>query len=238
MVGKVYIVGAGPGDAELLTLKAYRVLQQADVVLYDRLVGKEIVEMLREMGKRLIYVGKRKGEVGSERQREINRLMKEFAEKGLTVVRLKGGDPMVFARVADEMEFLARNGIPFEIVPGISSVNGVAAYAGIPLTHREFGRAIIVVSGMDAGLVGGREDATYVVLMGGSTAREVALKLIASGLSPETPVAVIEKGTMKGQKITFSTLSELANRNFDFSSPAMLIAGKVVEFARTLKLLI
>lgn len=227
----MYIVGAGPGDPELLTLRAYKLLEEADVVLYDRLVGEEIVEMLRRMGKRTIYVGKQRGEDGSRRQEEINRLMKELASSGKVVVRLKGGDPCVFGRVAEEMLFLAENGIEFEVVPGVSSVNGVAGSVMIPLTHRELGKAVVVVSGRDADILGARGDVTFVVLMGGSKAHEVAVKLVRAGMAAETPTAVIERGTMRDQKLYISTLGEIIEKKPEFGSPAMMIVGKVVEVA-------
>ncbi len=235
MRGKVYIVGAGPGDFELLTLKAYRLLREADVVLYDRLVGKKIVEMVKKLGKIAVYVGKEKGERGELRQKEINRLMKKYAEEGKIVVRLKGGDPLIFGRLAEEIEFLVKNGIPFEIVPGVSSVNGVPAYANVPLTHPEFGLSLIVLTGKDAGRFKEIIDlSTFVVLMGGSSAKDVAESMINAGINPDTGVVVIQRGTMENQKVEFSTLAELAKSNANFESPALMVVGKVVEFTRKL----
>ncbi len=235
MRGKVYIVGAGPGDYELLTLKALRAIREADVVLYDRLVGRGIVEMIREMGKTAIYVGKEKGEKGEFRQREINRLMKEYADEGKIVVRLKGGDPLIFGRLADEVEFLTKNGIPFEVIPGVSSVNGVPACANIPLTHPEFGLAVVVLTGRDAGKICDiMKLSTFVVLMGGSSAREVALGMIRSGIDPETGVAIIQRGTMEDQRIEFSTLGDVAKSNVNYESPALMVVGRVVNFVKGL----
>ncbi len=234
MPGKVYIVGAGPGKFELLTLKALQILQKADVILYDRLVGEEIEEYIRELpNKDVIYVGKEKGDKGEKRQEEINRLMKKYAEEGKTVVRLKGGDPGIFGRLADEMSFLISSGIPFEVIPGVSSVNGAPGCAGIPLTHPELGFGLLVVSGRDTGRVGEViQSGTIVVLMGGSTSKEVASNLINSGLDPETDVAVIERGSFDDQNTTFSTLGRLASSSTNFRTPALMVVGGVVSLAR------
>ncbi len=232
MVGKVYIVGAGPGDFELLTLKAYRILKEADIVLYDRLVGSKIINEIKKMGKKLVYVGKNKGEKGNERQQEINRLMESYAKDGKTVVRLKGGDPLIFGRLFDEIEHLSKKDIPFEIIPGVSSVNGVPAYANIPLTHPEHGQMLVVVTGRDAGKVKELIDkATIVVLMGGNTAKDVAKKIIEMGIDPKVGVAIIEKGTLEDQRVTYSTLEELSKTDSNFDSPALMIVGRVVDFA-------
>ncbi len=234
MPGKVYIVGAGPGKFELLTLKALKVIEEADVILYDRLVGEEIEEYIKGLpDKEVVYVGKEKGDRGERRQEEINRLMKKHAEEGKTVVRLKGGDPGIFGRLADEMLFLASSGIPFEVVPGVSSVNGVPGCAGIPLTHPELGFGFLVVSGRDTDrLKEIAKSGTIIVLMGGSTSREVASNLIRSGLNPETDVAVIERGSFDDQTVTFSTLSRLASLPANFRSPALMVVGGVVSLAR------
>ncbi|WP_290596309.1 MULTISPECIES: uroporphyrinogen-III C-methyltransferase [unclassified Archaeoglobus] len=234
MSGKVYIVGAGPGNFELLTLKAYRILNEADVILYDRLVGEEIEEFLRSLkGKEVIYVGKERGERGEKRQQEINRLMKKYATEGKVVVRLKGGDPGVFGRLAEEMEFLFNNNIPFEVVPGVSSVNAAPVSSNIPLTHPEAGFGFLVVSGRDTvrlnELIG---SGTMIVLMGGCTAKEVALNLIKSGINPETEVAVIERGSFKDQRVTFSTVKSLTEVEFDFKSPALIVIGDIVKLAK------
>ncbi len=234
MPGKVYIVGAGPGKFELLTLKALQIIQKADVILYDRLVGEEIEKHLRELrDKEVIYVGKERGDKGEKRQEEINKLMKKYAEEGKTVVRLKGGDPGIFGRLADEMSFLTSNGIPFEVVPGVSSVNGVPGCARIPLTHPELGFGFLVVSGRDTGRIDElTRRGTIVVLMGGSTSREVATNLINSGLNPDTDVAVIERGSFDDQNVTFSTLGELASTPTNFRSPALMVVGGVVSLTR------
>lgn len=229
MVGKIYIVGSGPGDPELLTLKAYRLLKEADVILYDRLVGEEITKLIQSLGKKAIYVGK--DGKGKERQIEINNLMKKFAEEGKKVLRLKGGDPTIFGRLWEEIEFLKENRIPFEIVPGVSSVNGAPACANIPLTHPEFGKAIIVIGGREV------EDyeetlrrSTIVVLMSGISASEISKNLIKNGFKEETKVAIIQKGSLKDQKVSVCTLGELSSSEKTFESPALMVVGEVVRF--------
>ncbi|RLI83408.1 uroporphyrinogen-III C-methyltransferase [Archaeoglobales archaeon] len=236
VLGKVYIVGAGPGDADLLTLKAYKILKEADVILYDRLIGEDIVKMIKDLGKKAIYVGKEKGEKSSIRQMEINKLMKKYAERGKTVVRLKGGDPLIFGRLAEEIEFLIKNGIPFEVIPGVSSVNGVPAYANIPLTHPEFGLFVVVLSGRESARLNEvLKFSTFVVLMAGSSAKNIAQNMINAGMDPKTSVAIIQRGTMSNQKVRFFSLDELSKSNFNFEMPAMMIVGKVVELAKDLQ---
>lgn len=230
----MYIVGAGPGNFELLTLKAYRILNEADVILYDRLVGEEIEEYLRSLkGKEVIYVGKEKGEKGEKKQAKINMLMKKYTAKGKVVVRLKGGDPGVFGRLYEEMEFLFRNNIPFEVVPGVSSVNAAPVNSNIPLTHPEYGFGFVVVSGRDTGRL--KElvsSGTIVVLMGGSTARDVALNLLDAGINPEKEVAVIERGSFDDQRVTFSTVKGLTEIENDFKSPVLIVVGDIVGLAK------
>lgn len=232
--GKVYIVGAGPGNFELLTLKAYRLLHEADVILYDRLVGEEIERFIKGLkNKKAIYVGKDRGEKGEKRQKVINRLMKKYVEEGKIVVRLKGGDPAVFGRLIEEMEFLSRNNIPFEVVPGVSSVNAAPACSNISLTHPEKGFGFLVVSGKEAGRIAELvKSGTVVVLMGGCTAKEVATNLIKSGINPDIEVAVIEKGSFEDQRVIFSTVKGLMETKNDFRSPALIVIGGVVEISK------
>ena len=236
--GIVYIVGAGPGDPELLTVKAMRLLKEADVILYDKLVGEEIAEFIKGLNKKAIYVGKNSGEKGMKRQEEINELMKKFALEGKTVVRLKGGDPFVFGRGGIEAEFLAKNGIPFEIVPGVSSVNSVPAYAGIPLTHPGFSSSILVVAGRDD--VGEWKEApirgTIVILMGRETLKTICENLIKAGRSPETPVAVVENGTTPEQKVVVGNLKNIAEKARDVKGPAIIVVGEVVRVRERLGL--
>jgi uroporphyrin-III C-methyltransferase len=236
MIGKVYIVGSGPGDPELLTLKALRVIEKADVVLYDRLVGKGVIELLERMGKETIYVGKNSDECGGKRQREINQLMKMYAEQGKTVVRLKGGDPFVFGRGGEEVEFLIENGIPFEIVPGLSSIVAVPTSAGIPLTHKGLSSTIFVVTGRNLNDIGSSAlNGTIVILMGKDRIREICKRLIELGKSPETPIAVIENGTLEDQRVFFGnlkTMPEIVEKNV--KGVALIVVGDVVEFGKFL----
>ncbi len=236
MVGKVYIVGAGPGDPDLLTLKALRAIEKADVVLYDRLVGDEIIEMLKRMGKELIYVGKNSDERGGRRQEEINELMLKLAKEGKIVVRLKGGDPFVFGRGGVEAEYLAEHGIPFEVIPGVSSINSVPASAGIPLTHPSLSSSILVVTGKDGverwceSILNG----TLVILMGRNNIKEICNRLIKAGRSPNTPIAVIENGTLKNQRVFFGTLKNIADiiEKEDLKGPTLIVVGDVVNVAK------
>lgn len=241
MAGRVYIVGAGPGNAELLTLKALRVLRQADVVIYDRLVGDDILAFVRPSAT-LLYAGKEDG-FHSVTQQEINRLILRYAEAGLSVVRLKGGDPFVFGRGAEEALFLASHGVEFEIIPGISSATGVPLYAGIPLTHRGVASSFVVVTGREADFKKrssidfsalARID-TVVFLMAVSSRREVAARLIKGGRRPEEPVAFIEEGTRKAQRVVLSTLDKVATDPPDVRPPAIFIVGEVVMLRDSLK---
>ena len=236
--GIVHIVGAGPGDADLLTLRALRVLRQADVVIHDRLIGPEILDFARPDAER-IYVGKAKAH-HSRPQSEINALMAFHAGQGRRVVRLKGGDPFVFGRGGEEMEYLLARGIAVEIVPGITAALGCAAFAGIPLTHRDHATAVTFISGhakdgepdLDwAGLAAGRQ--TLVVYMGLSTAGDIARRLIAHGMAPSTPAAVIENGTLPNQKTVTGTLIRLEYMIADnaIAGPALIVIGDVVRAA-------
>ncbi len=236
MTGKVYFVGAGPGDAELITLKGWKAIEEADVVLYDRLVGSELIDRIRKMGKKLVYVGKKCGESGEKRQAEINRMMLEYAEKGHRVVRLKGGDPLIFGRLSDEIEYLSRRGVEYEVIPGVSSVNGVPAYFGIPLTHPQIATSLVVVAGK------GRMSAddlinksTFVVLMGKDAFRDVAINLIELGVDENKKVAVIQKGTFDDQEIEIMRLGDLKRVKKEFKSPALIVVGDVVEFVLSLR---
>ncbi len=232
----VYIVGAGPGDKELLTLKALRLIREADVILYDELIGEEIRELIEKESKAvLVDVGKRAGE-HKKKQEEINRLLVEYGKKYERVVRLKGGDPFVFGRGGEEIEILAKNGIEFEIVPGISSAIAAPAYAGIPVTHRRFDPALVFITGRQE-----RErlnwealaklNATLVILMGVSNLRANAEKLIKHGKDPDTPVAIIERGTTEDQRVITGKLSEIAEiaEKENVRAPAIIVIGGVVE---------
>jgi len=235
MTGKVYIVGAGPGDFELLTLKALRVLKEADVILYDELVGEEIKSFLKTLDAELVDVGKRIGK-HKKKQEKINELMVKLAKEGKTVVRLKGGDPFVFGRGGEEAEYLAENGIPFEVIPGITSAIAVPAYAGIPITHRKFDPAVVFITGREA-----KErlnwralaelNATIVILMGITNLERNVRNLIENGKDPKTPVAIIENGCTPQQRVVVSTLEnivEVAKRE-NIRPPAIVVVGDVVR---------
>jgi uroporphyrin-III C-methyltransferase/precorrin-2 dehydrogenase/sirohydrochlorin ferrochelatase len=234
-------VGGGPGDPELLTLRALKVLRRADVVLYDHLVSPDVLELARH-GAQRIYVGKERSNHPLP-QPEINRLMVAFALRGRQVVRLKGGDPFVFGRGGEEIESLQAEGVPFEIVPGITAANGVAAYAGIPLTHRDYAQACVFVTGhLKDGTMNLDWDAlarprqTVVVYMGLLGLPVVCYELIRHGLAPETPAAVIERGTTPAQRVvtgTLATLPALAN-DAQLRPPTLIIIGEVVRLREKL----
>lgn len=236
--GRVAIVGAGPGDPDLLTLKAMRALQQADVVVYDKLVGPEILDYARRDAER-IYVGKTKGH-HTRSQDEINGILVEEALSGKRVVRLKGGDPFIFGRGGEEQDYLAQHGIDVEIVPGITAAAGCAAASGIPLTHREHAQAVTFVTGhakdgepdLDWAALAGLKQ-TLVIYMGVSTIARSCARLIEHGLDPHTPAAVIENGTLPEQKTVTGSLNDLAAlvAANGIKGPGLFIVGDVVSAA-------
>ncbi len=230
---KVYLVGGGPGDPELITVRGMKLLQQADVIIYDRLVSRRLLSYAKP-GAELIYVGK---EAGRHRytQEEINRLLVEKAGSGV-VVRLKGGDPFVFGRGGEEVLALKRHGIEVEVVPGVSSAIAVPALAGIPVTHRGVASSVTLVTGYTAereidyaSLTGD----TVVVLMGVRSLRRIAREMMKTR-PPETPVAVIEKGSMQSQRVVTGTLADIAEKaeRANLSPPAVTVIGRVVELRR------
>jgi uroporphyrin-III C-methyltransferase len=235
MKGKVYLVGAGPGDPELLTVKALRLLRTADVVLHDDLVTPEILKLISHAAE-IQNVGKRCGSK-TIRQEEINFLMVARAASGLQVVRLKSGDPLIFGRAGEEMEALRRANIEYEIVPGVTSALGAAAAAGIPLTHRQASSTIVLTAGHRASANDNLDwsqfpaaESTLVVYMPGSDYDEISSRLTATGFPEETPCAIISRATTPEQRIYRSTVSDLY-RAPRLASPTLLVVGGVVKFA-------
>jgi uroporphyrinogen III methyltransferase / synthase len=236
-LGRVYIVGAGPGDPELLTQKGRRVLALADAVLYDHLANDALLEFAPVSAERL-YVGKKRSEHAFS-QEEICALMIGRARRGLTVVRLKGGDPYIFGRGGEEAEALADAGIPFEVVPGVTAALGIAAYAGAPLTHREHTSVVTFVSGHDVphidwDKVGASE--TLVVFMGLTHLRDIAREIVSRGRSPETPAMAVRWATRPDQQTVTGTLADLAGRveRAGMKPPATVIIGEVVRLREKL----
>lgn len=234
--GQAWLVGAGPGDPELITLRGRKLLARADAVLYDHLVNPKILEYARRDAE-FISVGKRAGQL-SIRQDQINRLLVDLVASGKRVCRLKGGDPMVFGRIGEELEALTAAGLAFQIVPGVSAVEGCAAYAGIPLTLRDEARAILIATGHTtdhtaANLSAYREDQTLALYMAIANFGAIAAKLIELGHPRELPLAVIESGTTEKQRVIQSTLGELTTvaAEHEVRSPALLLIGKTVRYA-------
>lgn len=240
--GKVFLVGAGPGDAALLTVRAVEVLRAADVVIYDRLVNKAILELAPKKAEK-IYAGKRAGKHVLP-QEKINELLVKMALDGKRVVRLKGGDPFLFGRGGEEAEALAEKHVDFEVVPGVTSAIAAPAYAGIPLTHRDYASSVAIVTGHQAGntakiiewsKLASAVD-TIVILMGVEPLESTAAKLMEAGLDPDTSAAIIEQGTSKKQRRLIGKLGTIAKeaKERNVKAPAVIVIGKVATLGEKL----
>ena len=240
--GEVYLVGAGPGDPELLSFKALRLMQKADIVIYDRLVSRPIMNLIRQDAEK-IYVGKQRADHAMP-QENINQLLARLALEGKKVLRLKGGDPFIFGRGGEEIESLIKDDIPFQIVPGITAASGCASYAGIPLTHRDYSQACIFVTGhLRDGTVNlnwemlAHEKQTLIFYMGMHGSKIICEELIKHGLSDETPAALIVKGTTEDQEVIIGNLKNMPEIIMDrkIVPPTLLIIGDVVKLHNKLK---
>lgn len=242
-IGKVYLVGSGPGDLGLLTLKGLELLKKADVIIYDRLVSKTILRQIPSRTKKL-YVGKSSGK-HSVPQDKINELIVKESKLGKKVVRLKGGDPFIFGRGGEEAQSLFRASIPFEVIPGISSASAVPAYAGIPLTHRDYASSAAIVTGHESWAKKGSQVNweglakavdTIVILMGVSNLESIIKGIKKGGRHEDTPVAIIEDGTTRKQRVTIGKLSDIVEkaRKNEVKPPAVIVIGDVVKLRKEL----
>ena len=240
--GEVYLVGAGPGDPDLLTFRALRLLQMADVVVYDRLVAPPILDLSRRDAER-IYVGKERDNHALS-QENINQLLVRLAKEGKRVVRLKGGDPFIFGRGGEEIATLMENGVAFQVVPGITAASGCATYSGIPLTHRDYAQSVVFATGhLQDGTVDlnwkalAHPNQTIVFYMGLHGVGVVSAELIRHGLSADTPVALVQQGTTQNQRVVVTSLEKLEQtvRDEAIKPPTIIIVGGVVELHRTLQ---
>ena len=245
--GEVFLVGGGPGDPDLLTFRALRLMQQCDVCVYDKLVSPEVMELVRRDAE-LIFVGKSRDQ-HTMPQEEINELLAKLALQGKRVLRLKGGDPFIFGRGGEEIETLMQHGVPFQVVPGITAANGVSSYAGIPLTHRDYAQACLFITGhlkakegstelsLDLDWIAmSRPRQTVVIYMGLVGLKEICEKLIEHGVASTMPVAVVQQGTTQRQKVVTATLADLAEKveAAGMKPPCLTIVGEVVKLREKL----
>ena len=242
--GTVYLVGAGPGDPTLITIRAVDLLHKADVVLYDRLVSKKIISMISDSALK-VYVGRAVGD-DTTHQNSTNDLMVQYAKSHRCIVRLKGGDPIIFGRGGEEAEFLKSHGITYEIIPGITSGIGSATYSGIPLTHREHASSVVFVTGHDDPTKKqyktvkwkklAKSVDTIVIMMGLARIDVICEQLVAGGMSVDTPVAVIQNGTMPNHTMITGTVGNIARkiRTHKIKPPANIIIGDVVNLSKTI----
>ena len=239
--GEVFLVGGGPGDPDLLTFRALRLMQQCDVCVYDKLVSPEVMELVRRDAE-LIYVGKSRDQ-HTLPQEEINELLAKLALQGKRVLRLKGGDPFIFGRGGEEIETLMQHGVPFQVVPGITAANGVSSYAGIPLTHRDYAQACLFITGhLKDGTIDldwaamARPNQTVVIYMGLVGLADICKRLIEEGVSPDMPAAVIQQGTTQRQRVVTATLKDLAEKvgAAEMKPPCLTIIGEVVQLREKL----
>jgi uroporphyrin-III C-methyltransferase/precorrin-2 dehydrogenase/sirohydrochlorin ferrochelatase len=241
-VGEVYLIGGGPGDPDLLTFRALRLLQQSDVIVHDRLVSQEVIDLARRDAER-IYVGKEKSNHALP-QEDINHLLVRLAKEGKRVARLKGGDPFIFGRGGEEIETLAAEGIPFQVVPGITAAAGCASYAGIPLTHRDYSQACMFVTGhLKDGSMNlnwpalVQPNQTVAFYMGLTGLDVLARELVAHGMRPDMPAALIQQGTTRNQRVLIGTVASLPDivKESGVRAPTMIIVGEVVQLHEKLE---
>jgi uroporphyrin-III C-methyltransferase/precorrin-2 dehydrogenase/sirohydrochlorin ferrochelatase len=239
--GEVFLVGGGPGDPDLLTFRALHLMQRSDVCVYDKLVSKDVLNLVRRDAE-LIYVGKERDR-HTLPQDKINQLLVKLAKKGMRVLRLKGGDPFIFGRGGEEIEMLMEHKIPFQVVPGISAANGVSSYAGIPLTHRDYAQSCTFVTGhmKDERLTLewdslAKPNQTIVIYMGLLALSQICVELVKHGAPKDLPIAVVEQGTTSQQRVITGTLSNIVQKvkREKLKSPSLIIIGNVVKLRKKL----